>query len=367
MNQPRAIDFGASAAPAPIADSQFTELVAKPINMPVVESTHTYAPPAVIVTDKEIDEIGGDLGSNASKTTSKILASVKATDTDKFGADLNQLIATAKGLDPQKMKGGFLAKVFGAMSGTKEKLMAQYENVDQRMDALIKEMDKQSKLMVTRTDDLEVMFEENYQTFNALEKEKLRGEQLLARLNESIEQRKGNVTDAFDIQRLADDQARAARLEKRIDDLGRSMQLARLAAPEIRQMQGHARSLVSNFRDIKDTTIPAWKSVFSRYIIGQEVKKSAQLQTSISDATNEAFRMQADQMRENTVAIATIQQRSIVDIETLEHMQTQLLGSIDDAIRIANEGKKARQEALPKLQNLEKELINRFSTPQLSA
>jgi uncharacterized protein YaaN involved in tellurite resistance len=100
-------------------------------------------------------------------------------------------------------------------------------------------------------------------------------------------------------------------------------------------------------------------------VLALESKKGAELVNTVYDATDAAFRMQADQLRENTQQIARAQQRSVVTIETLEHMQTQLLGAVDDALKIADEGRKAREAAQPKLRQLEQGLISRFSPQHL--
>jgi uncharacterized protein YaaN involved in tellurite resistance len=320
---------------------------------------------ASVVSDADINKLGERNAARAAQISSKILANVRASDTETFGTKLNELVATTKKLDPKKMgTPGFFGKILGFGGTVKEKLMAEYATVETQMNRLVSEVDGVATLALKRVDDLDVMFEENYQTHVALENDVAAGKQMVAHMEAQI-QSLGTPTDAFGAQQIADMQARVDRLLKRIDDFERGMQLAKLAAPEIRMLQQHERSLANSVRDIKVTTIPAWQGVFSRYVIALEAKKGAEIINKVYDATDEAFRMQADQLRENAQNIARAQQRSVVTIETLEHMQTQLLGAVDDTLRIAKEGRDAREAAKPKLKQLEQGLIQRFSPQHL--
>lgn len=228
------------------------------------------------------------------------------------------------------------------------------------MNVLCAEMDKSAGLMESRVKDLEQMFTDNENAYQFLGAEINRAVQIYEILEQQLAAM-GTPTDGFAAQKVADHQARMNRCEKRIDDLKRGQQLCLLAAPEIRSMQDNNRTVAGSFRDIKVTTIPAWLGVYSRYILSMETKKAAELGNTVHDATDQAFRMQADQLRQNTVAVAKLSQRSVVSTDTLIHMQTQLIGSIDDAQKIIAEGRKARQDAAPKLQSLEQELIKRFN------
>lgn len=319
-----------------------------------------------VITDDEIDKLGAQTAAKAAEMSTKIMASVKASDTEAFGDQLNQLVATAKGLDPQKMANpGIIGKFKNMFGGVKEKMLAELQTTEKRMDALVGEMGKSVTLYTGRISDIEKMFEENYQTHEKFGAEVVVAEEMLRNLQVQLSS-EGIATDAFAAQRQADLNSRIQRLEKKIDDLKRGMHLCKLAAPELRMMQENSRSLAQTFMDIKTVTIPAYMGVFSRYILNLEAKKGAELATSVQDATNAAFKMSADQLRQNVQVIATAKQRAVVDIETIQHMQTQLLASFDDAKKIADAGREARKAAGPKLQQMEKDLVARFAPQQIT-
>lgn len=355
--QPKPLSFGSVpatvyAAP-PVAQS--------PLMQVVEASTPTPSRSIAVITDAEIDQLGQGSASRVADTSRKILESVRASDTEGFGQKLNELVSTAKQLDPSKMgKPGLIKRVLGFGGAVKEKMLAEYQTVEARMNVLSDELDKMAALMTKRVEDCEKMFVENEQTYVQLKGEVARGKQMHADMEVAIKAF-GQPTDPFELQKLADLQARADRLLKRVDDFERGMLIATNAAPEIRMQQAHNRALAQSVRDIKATTIPAWMGVFSRYVIAMEAKKGAELIHSVYDATDAAFRQQADLMRENSRTVAQAQQRSVVSTETLEHMQKQLIGAVDDALKIAEDGRKAREQAKPKLKQLETELYQRFA------
>lgn len=327
-----------------------------------IEQTSVVTRSTAVVTNEQIESLGVANSTRGSDVSKRIMSSVRASDTDTVGAKLNELISTAKGMDPNKMgKDGLLSKLTNMFGNAKEKLMAQYQTVEDRMNVLVGEIDKSAQLMDQRVNDMEQMYIDNENAYKALQIDIDQGTMWAQQLKQDLASTVP-AANGFDAQHLADKQDQINRLEKVVDDLERGQQLHLMAAPEIRLMQANARALSSSFKTIKTTTIPAWQGVFSRYILSLEQKKGAEIATSVYDATDEAFKTQADQMRQNTNDIARVQQRSVVSTDTLIHMQEQLLGAVDDALKIAEEGRKARDEARPKLKQMEQQLISRFST-----
>ncbi len=313
-----------------------------------------------VVTEKQIDQLGEKNALVLSNISQKMLTHVRAADADVFGQKLNELVGVAKNLNPSRFENpGIISRIAGLFGSAKEKILAQFQTVDSRMQALIKELDHSTNLHTARIQDMEEMYGANVNAHSALEAAVAEGHRLVDVLKTQLAQ-ESQASDAFSAQRIADVQNRIDRLEKRIDDLKRAMLLAKQAAPEIRLLQENARTLSMKFKDVKAVTIPAWQNAFALYLMQLEQKKGAQLVTAVHDATDEAFRLQADLLRQNTDAIARAKQRSIVSIETLEHVQRQLLASFDDMNRIAEEGRRSRKEAEPKLKALEQELVNRF-------
>ena len=324
------------------------------------------APPPVRVDisgidDKAIEGLGGNTGAGVAKVSAKLLGTVRASDADVFGTQLNELIATSKGLDPAKLRsGGLLSRVTNMFGSVKEKMLSQYQVVESRMDTLVGEMTRHANVHRARIHDFDEMYKGLEMYYQGLDADVRKGEEWAGRLRQAVAQQAAPA-NAFEAQQATELKRRLERLEKRIDDLRRAMLMATQMVPQIRLSQDNARALTDTFTDIVNVSIPAWRNVFSLYLLQLEAKQSAAVANAAYDATDAAFRAQADMLLENTETVARAKQRSLVSLETAQHVQTQLVTAFDKLEQISNEGQQRRRDELPKLQELERELIARFS------
>ena len=318
------------------------------------------------VTDDQISEIGANAANALKGVSSQLLGQVRASDTGDFGKGLSDLVGLAKGLSPDQLKDqGLLGKVRGMFFSAKERLVSQYATVEKQIDSLTLELNKKVGLHKKRVGDLEALYTSNFEYHQELDAGVTTCQQVLIALQADYQKENLKVIgDSFGAQVLQDYQRLIARVEKRIDDLGRAKMLSKQVAPQIRLMQEDTRALIGKFGDVQSVTLPAWKNTFSLYILQLEQKKSVELLTKIDDATDAALRQSADLLRENSASIATSRNRSVVSIDTLSHIQAQLTGAIEDVKRIDDEGRARRIAEAPKLQAMEAELIKAFAPGQ---
>ncbi|QNA87757.1 toxic anion resistance protein [Massilia sp. Dwa41.01b] len=358
----------APATPAPTLAPLFEPLRtsdALPALRPEVSVAPQVAPQVRVdisgIDDKAIETLGGSAGPGVAKVSAKLLGTVRASDADVFGTQLNELIATSKGLDPAKLRsGGLLSRVTNMFGSVKEKMLSQYQVVESRMDTLVAEMTRHANLHRSRIQDFDEMYKGLEIYYQGLDADVKKGEAWAERLRQALAQQ-GAAANAFEAQQATELKRRLERLEKRIDDLKRAMLMATQMVPQIRLSQDNARALTDTFTDIVNVSIPAWRNVFSLYLLQLEAKQSAAVANAAYDATDAAFRAQADMLLENTETVARAKQRSLVSLETAQHVQTQLITAFDKLEQISNEGQQRRRDELPKLQALERELIERFS------
>lgn len=352
------------AAPAP----GFPPLASPLVNSDTLPALRTEASAAPVVRvdisgidDKAIESLGGNTGTGVAKISAKLLGTVRASDADVFGTQLNELIATSKGLDPAKLRsGGLMSRVTSMFGSVKEKMLSQYQVVESRMDTLVSEMTRHANVHKGRISDFDEMYKGLETYYQGLDADVKKGQEWAARLEQAIAQQAAPA-NAFEAQQATELKRRHERLEKRIDDLRRAMLMATQMVPQIRLSQDNARSLTDTFTDIVNVSIPAWRNVFSLYLLQLEAKQSAAVADAAYDATDAAFRAQADMLLENTETVARVKQRSLVSLETAQHVQTQLISAFDKLEQISKEGQQRRKDELPKLQELERELIARFS------
>lgn len=334
--------------------------------LPALRPEASVAPPPVRVDisgidDKAIEGLGGNTGAGVAKVSAKLLGTVRASDADVFGTQLNELIATSKGLDPAKLRsGGLLSRVTNMFGSVKEKMLSQYQVVESRMDTLVSEMTRHANVHRARIQDFDEMYKGLEIYYQGLDADVKKGEAWAEKLRQAVAQQAAPA-NAFEAQQATELKRRLERLEKRIDDLRRAMLMATQMVPQIRLSQDNARALTDTFTDIVNVSIPAWRNVFSLYLLQLEARQSAAVANAAYDATDAAFRTQADMLLENTETVARAKQRSLVSLETAQHVQTQLITAFDKLEQISNEGQQRRKDELPKLQELERELIARFS------
>lgn len=315
------------------------------------------------ITDEHISALGSEAAGALTGVSSKLMAQVRSSDAADFGKGLNELVVLAKGLDPSQIKDkGVLGRVRGLFANAKERMVSQYASVERQMDTLTEELAKKAKHHEQRIVDLEDLYTSNYHYHQSLEAAVAKCHTLLANMQQSYAREKAIASnDSFDVQILADYTRLMHRLEKRISDLERAKMLSKQVAPQIRMMQEDARSLVGSFGDVKAITLPAWKNTFSLYILQQEQKQAVQLLNSVSDATDQALRQSADLLRQNSADIATARNRDVVSIETISHINQQLIGAVEDVKRIDTEGTARRKAEATKLLELEAQLLTAFS------
>lgn len=339
-----------------------------PDALPALRPEASVAPVAPVVRvdisgidDKAIETLGGNTGAGVAKVSAKLLGTVRASDADVFGTQLNELIATSKGLDPAKLRsGGLMSRVTNMFGSVKEKMLSQYQVVESRMDTLVSEMTRHANVHRARIQDFDEMYKGLETYYQGLDADVKKGEAWADKLRQAVAQQAAPA-NAFEAQQATELKRRLERLEKRIDDLRRAMLMATQMVPQIRLSQDNARALTDTFTDIVNVSIPAWRNVFSLYLLQLEAKQSAAVANAAYDATDAAFRAQADMLLENTETVARAKQRSLVSLETAQHVQTQLITAFDKLEQISNEGQQRRRDELPKLQQLERELIERFS------
>jgi uncharacterized protein YaaN involved in tellurite resistance len=331
----------------------------------VVPPTSTQAVVKVsdLMSEEAINKLGGDASQSLDVVSNRILAVQRMSDTGVLGQQLNQLIAEAKGLDPQSLAGkGVVGKVMGLFGNAKEKLLGSYDTVQHRIDTLIGQIDKEMTIQEDRKKDLDDLAQSLRAYHEGLEQAVTQGKAGVVAFDAAIAQLEAQVAgDAFKAADLNDLKDRRNTLDKHVDDFQRNIVFITQTLPSIFLMKQNARDLITTFNEIKGTTIPIWRGVFSTYLISLDQKRAAAVGTSVRDATNEAIRRQADQLGQNAQTIAEARQRSSIDLDTLQYNQNKLMQTLDNVAAIEKKGQADRAAAKPQLEALEKAVINRFA------
>src|SRR5690349_3440918 len=191
-------DEEANAAPAapvaPVAPAPAFPLLINPAStldaLPALRPEASPAPMIRVdvsgIDDKAIESLGGNTGAGVAKVSAKLLGTVRASDADVFGTQLNELIATSKGLDPAKLRsGGLMSRVTNMFGSVKEKMLSQYQVVESRMDTLVGEMTRHANVHRARIQDFDEMYKGLEMYYQGLDADVKKGEAWAERLRQA--------------------------------------------------------------------------------------------------------------------------------------------------------------------------------------
>ena len=239
------------------------------------------------------------------------------------------------------------------------KFVQGYETVRDQIDLTTNELERHKSQLMTDIVSLDKLYEANLEYFRNLELYIQAGEKKLALL-ESSEipeyEEKTKDGDMLAIQNLKDIRNFRDDLERRVQDLRLSRQVAMQSLPSIRLVQENDKSLVNKITSTLVNTVPLWKNQLAQTVT---IFRSHSAATAIKDATdlsNELLEKNAQGLREANQEVREQMERGVFDIESIKKANTTLIETLNDSLKIADEGKKARDIAIVELQKTEQEL-----------
>ena len=324
---------------------------------------------AVLAARKELAEInhnavaeyGKNIATQTSGYTDELLNLVQNKDLDETGQKLNQVVQVAQQLNTssilnKKKNSGFFGGLMSKIKGAKNNIDMHFNTTKEQIDTLVKESEKSQSGLKARVDTLDRMFHGVQSEYKQLGVYIAAGKLKQDEIQQEISTLTSQAQDQTTTQRVYDLNHLANNLEKRVSDLQVLQQSAMQTLPMIRIIQSNNLMLVDKFYAIKNITLPAWKNQISLAISLNEQKNSVQLANTIDDATNDLLKRNADLLHQNSVDTAKANQRSVIDIETLEHVQNTLIKTVNDVIQIQKEGMQKRAEATTRLRSLQDNL-----------
>jgi len=306
-----------------------------------------------------ISEFGTEAGKEVAALSDTVLQRTTTGKMGDFGDGITQILALTSqvnvdDLNIDKNK-GFIGKVTNFFKKKQVEVLAQFEDTSKSIEKIGQDLSSRQNVMREDNRFLDQLYEKNMQEYHELGYSIEAAEALIVNMNAEYKAKKQEAessTDQFFIQSVQEYEQRIKLWEKQVDRLKRMQQVALLTAPEIRQIQAGNVAMVEKFNDLINTTIPAWKKQLSMTILALRQKENAELGNQMDDKTNEFFRKAAALNNQNAIAVAKSSERSVVDIETLEYMQQQLIDSVHQVKQIQEAGRQERQQASAKISML---------------
>lgn len=286
------------------------------------------------------------------------LENVRTKDMGEIGELLTGVVKELKDFDEEEEK-GFLG--FFKRSGNKVNAMkAKYAKAETNINQIVKVLDSHQVQLLKDVALLDKMYELNLTYFKELTMYILAGKQKLnevrtTKLAEMI-RRAQTTGETEDAQAARDLESMCSRFEKKIHDLELTRQISIQTAPQIRLVQSNDTTMVEKIQSTIVNTIPLWKSQMVLALGVEHSAQAAQAQREVTDMTNELLKKNAEKLKMATLETARESERGIVDMETLKATNESLISTLDEVLKIQQEGRKKRKEAEIEMQKMENDL-----------
>lgn len=286
------------------------------------------------------------------------LSSVRNKDLGEVGETLSNLVVEVKGFGQEEKKG--FAGLFHKQKDKLELMRAQYGKAETSVNRIVSELEKHQVTLMKDIAMLDQMYELNLKYYKELTMYIIAGKKRLAevRSGELEELRKKAEASglAEDAQAYNDYAQKCERFEKKLHDLELTRMVSLQMGPQTRLLQNNDTLMVEKIQSSLVNTIPLWKSQMVLALGMEHSRQATAAQSAVTETTNELLKKNADMLKMGTIATAKEAERSIVDIETLQHTNEQLVSTLDEVVNIQREGAQKRREAEVELGRIEGEL-----------
>ncbi|MCC8129788.1 MAG: toxic anion resistance protein [Clostridiales bacterium] len=305
----------------------------------------------------QVLQYGAAAQKNVAAFSSSALNKVSTKDLGEVGDTLSSLVVQLKNNAPGEQK----KRSFFSRNKVKlDEMKAQYSKAEANVDEVTKILEQHQVALMKDVAMLDQMYDLNQQYYKELTMYILAGKKKLKEVREGelAELRKkaetsGRQEDAEAYNDLAN---MVNRFEKKLHDLELTRTISIQMGPQTRLLQNNDTLMIEKIQTSLVNTIPLWKSQMVLALGLERSRQATAAQTAVTDMTNDLLKKNAEMLHMGTVATAKEAERSIVDIETLQHTNQELISTLDEVISIQQEGSQKRKEAEAELGRIEGEL-----------
>lgn len=300
---------------------------------------------------------GKDVQRATSSFADEILSETRSKDTGEAGELLSTMLVT---IDEAELGGFRKLPIIGQVAVSIDKLRRRYQKVDSQIDDIVSKLETAQARLVADISMYNTMYDQNAQQYRELKLTVLAGKKALADFNATqlpaLEAEAAKSGDPMQAQVLKDFKSKLDRFAKRLDDLDRISVVTLQTAPQIKIIQNADQTIVDKIDTTISTTIPVWKSQMVIALGLSNQRKALDLQNKADDVTNKLLQKNATALHQGAVDAEKANQRSVVEIETLEKINNELIATLKDTVQIQKQGKANREAAEGKMRQLEADL-----------
>ena len=309
---------------------------------------------------------GAGAQQNIANFSENALNNVRNKDLGEIGDALSGLVVELRTLnfDDSDEDKGFFAKLFRKGKSQLEELKAQYTEVEGNVDKITTVLEQHQIALLKDVAMLDEMYALNLQYYKELSMYIIAGRKRLEEVRandvEALRQKAAASGNAEDAQAYNDLVNMCDRFEKKLHDLELSRTVSLQMGPQTRMLQNNDVMMVEKIQSSLVNTIPLWKSQMVLALGLENARRATEAQTAVSEMTNELLKRNADKLKQGSVEIAKEAERSIIDIETLQYTNEQLIATLDEVMQIQADGREKRKAAEIELNRIENDLKNRL-------
>ena len=366
-NSPLAGQGQAAAAPAPAAastppaeahlpESDLDEAKLSPAQRKAVED---FARTIDITDSNVVLQYGAAAQKNVSEFSENTLQQIRTKDLGQIGETLADLVRQLQEFDPEEEKKGF-AGFFRRKKNQLAALKAGYAKASANVDQIVENLQAHQITLMKDVANLDQMFELNAKYQQELTMYILAGKQRLAQIQREdlaqLQQQAAASGTQADAQAYNDMVSLCNRFEKKLHDLELTRMVSVQMSPQIRLVQNNDKLMSDKIQSTLVNTIPLWKSQMVLALGLAHSEQAVKAQREVSDMTNELLRKNAERLKMSTIETARESERGVVDMETLRQTNQSLIQTLDEVVKIQDEGRAKRRAAEAEIGRLEGEL-----------
>lgn len=316
-----------------------------------------------VTNHQSVISYGTNAQTQLTNFSESMLNQVSSKDIGPIGDVLNELMSKLRDVNPEELvpeEKGFFSRIFGKMSNSLQEVVSKYQKTGAQIDRISVKLNQSKEVLITDNRSLDQLYEKNKEYFHALNiyiaAAEIKVDELREKDIPELKKKAEQTTDQMIYQEVNDLIQFADRLEKRLHDLKLSRQITIQSAPQIRLIQNTNQALAEKIQTSIMTAIPLWKNQIAIALTLIRQKQAVEAQKHVSKTTNELLLKNAEMLKTNTIDTARENERGVVDIETLKKTQTNLIETIEETIKIQQEGRAKRAQAEQELSTMENEL-----------
>ena len=311
------------------------------------------------VTDSNLVlQYGAAAQKNIASFSENALSNVRTKDLGQVGDALSQLVGELKTFGQPEKKG--LAGLFQKKRSELEAMKTSYAKAESNVDRIVKVLEEHQVTLMKDIAMFDQMYELNTKYYKELTMYIIAGKKRLEylRSNDLVQLREKATQSGTqeDAQACNDFANLLDRFEKKLHDLELTRMISVQMGPQTRLLQNNDTQMLEKIQSSLVNTIPLWKSQMVLALGLEHGRQATAAQTAVTNMTNDLLRQNADMLKMGTIETAKEAERSVVDIQTLQHTNEQLISTLDEVMKIQTEGAQKRREAEAELGRIEGEL-----------